>query len=277
MPNQTKESFLGKRGLLRLAVLVLLPMLAESLSLASPSTKHCNLHSTIDFSNHLESNSAPETTIYLSRRNLLQGTTAAMALMGLPRVSTAYTPDPDKLQESLYFISRVQEATVQQERFMKKLGGTQQLRTKLKLTLRLVDKNYKLLDQINYSSAYVTPADKLVEASEAGYEAVDALQSAIEFVKKDENWVKGIDEATDASAKERIAFLTDAMQTCREQLLVYTAYMPESKLRNARYRVENENIQNRDEFDGDEDAGVYNPVNLPWTPVLKATADYKGK
>ncbi len=218
----------------------------------------------------------------LSRRKLLlQHTTTTIttaACLIIPNAALAYTPDPDKLQESLYFISRVQEATIQQERFMNKLGGTQQLRTKLKLTLRLVDKNYKLLDQINYSSAFVIPADKLVEASEAGYEAVDALQSAIEFVKKDDNWNKGnVDDKNDALAKERIEFLTQAMQTCRDQLLTYTTYMPEQKLRNARSRVEDENISNRDEFDGDEDAGVYNPVNLPWTPVLKATANYKGK
>ena len=161
---------------------------------------------------------------------------------------------------------------------MNKLGGTTELRTKLKLTLRLVDKNYKLLDQINFSSAFVTPADKLVEASEAGYEAVDALTSAIEFVKKDENWVKGDPtDKNDATSKDRVAFLTEAMQTCREQLLLYTEYMPVDKLKNARYRVEDENISNREEFDGDDDAGVYNPVNLPWKPVLQATKDYKPK
>lgn len=217
----------------------------------------------------------------ISRRQILQGvakTTATTAAFGLglsPLASHAYTPDPDKLQESLYFISRVQEATVQQERFINKLGGTLQLRTKLKLTLRLVDKNYKLLDQINYSSAFITPPDMLVEASEAGYEAVDALQTAIEFVKKDEEWAAG--DADERVTNERKALLVTALQTCRERLLVYTQYMPDDKLTNARLRVERENIDNRDEFDGDEDAGVYNPVNLPWKPVLKATADYKKK
>ena len=60
---------------------------------------------------------------------------AAVALLGsstgwfrAPRIAGAYTPDPDPLQESLYFISRVQEATVQQERFIRKLGGTAPLR-----------------------------------------------------------------------------------------------------------------------------------------------------
>jgi len=212
------------------------------------------------------------------RKLLLQGLTASfiatIPLSITPQPSLAYTPDPDKLQESLYFISRVQEATVQQERFIKKLGGTLALRTKLKLTLRLIDKNYKLLDQINYSSAYITPKDAMVEASEAGYEAVDALQSAIEFVNKDENWK---DDSNDKINQERTTFLVQAMTNCREQLLIYTNYMPNDKLTNARRRVEDENISNRDEFDGDDDAGVYNPVNLPWAPILKQTANYKKK
>jgi hypothetical protein len=212
----------------------------------------------------------------LHRRRVLEGMVAAVAASGaFPLPSVAYTPDPDKLQESLYFISRVQEATTQQERFINKLGGTQQLRGKLKLTLRLIDKNYKLLDQINFSSAYITPRDMLVEASEAGYEAVDTLQSAVESVNRDENWDD--ENKNDNVAKERTDFLTSSMQTCREQLLVYTSYMPADKLKNARYRVEGENVKNRDEFDGDEDAGVYNPVNLPWKAVLEATAAYKGK
>lgn len=217
----------------------------------------------------------------LHRRRILQGIVVAVATSAafpvFPSPSVAYTPDPDKLQESLYFISRVQEATVQQERFINKLGNggadPAQLRGKLKLTLRLVDKNYKLLDQINFSSAYITPADMLVEASEAGYEAVDALQGAIEYVNKDGNWNdNGKDKDKDKDNEPRTAFLTSSMQTCREQLLVYTSYMPADKLKNARYRVEDENVKNREEFDGDDDAGVYNPVNLPWKPVLPATA-----
>ena len=62
----------------------------------------------------------------------------------------AYTPDTNPLRESLYYISRVQEATVQQERFITKATKQDVLKNKMKLTLRLVEKNYKLLDQITY-------------------------------------------------------------------------------------------------------------------------------
>ena len=222
---------------------------------------------------HHHSRSSTSSSLLVHRRTALFNIAAAAGTIlfsaASPLPSHAYTPDPDKLQESLYFINRVQEATVQQERFVNKLGGTKELQTKLKLTLRLVDKNYKLLDQINFSSAYITPPEKLVEASEAGYEAVDALQSAIDFVRNEDNWLQ---PETPEACQERTVFLTKAMQDCREQLLMFTEYMPANKLRNARYRVEDENVKNRDEFDGDEDAGVYNPVNLPWKPVMAASA-----
>jgi hypothetical protein len=168
----------------------------------------------------------------------------------------AYTPDSDKLRESLYLMSRVQEATVQQERFVNRATNQEDLKNKMKLTLKLVEKNYRLLDQINYASAFVDPKDELVTASEAGYEAVDALQGAIDFVKTDLQ--------TGPLTETQRRFLTSSMQSCRENLFVFLQYMPRDKLEYARLRVEDENVKNREEFDGDADAGVYNPVVLPW-------------
>jgi hypothetical protein len=55
-----------------------------------------------------------------------------------------------------------------------------------------------------------------------------------------------------------------SMQACRDDLFTFLKYMPPEKLEAARVRVEDENVKNRDEFDGDADAGVYNPVILPW-------------
>lgn len=169
---------------------------------------------------HHHSRSSASSSLLVHRRTVFFNVAAAAGTVffsaASPLPSHAYTPDPDKLQESLYFINRVQEATVQQERFVNKLGGTKELQTKLKLTLRLVDKNYKLLDQINFSSAYITPPDKLVEASEAGYEAVDALQSAIDFVRNENNWLQ---PETPEACQERTVFLTKAMQDCRLSLI----------------------------------------------------------
>lgn len=206
------------------------------------------------------STAVPDFSATLDRRKAISSAAVAGVVLGskLGTSSTtfAYTPDPDRLRESLYLISRVQEATVQQERFVSRTKLQEDLRRKMKLTLRLVEKNYLLLDQINYASAFVSPKDEIVTATQAGNEAVVALQSAIDFVADD----LGTGPLTD----EQREFLTDALTTTREQLFVFLKYMPSDKLEAARLRVEDENVKNRDEFDGDSDAGVYNPVKLPW-------------
>mmetsp|Transcript_19510 Transcript_19510/g.30114 ORF Transcript_19510/g.30114 Transcript_19510/m.30114 type:complete len:310 (+) Transcript_19510:60-989(+) len=188
----------------------------------------------------------------LTTTGLVITTTSSLTL----QPCEAYTPDSDPLRESLYFISRVQEATVQQERFVRNTKLQEELQSKMKLTLRLVEKNYRLLDQINYASQFVTPASEIVTATEAGNMAVEALQGAIDFVKTDLQ--------VGPLTPDQVTFLTESMQETRHQLFVFLQYMPAQKLEEARFRVEDENVKNRDEFDGESNAGVYNPVILPW-------------
>lgn len=173
----------------------------------------------------------------------------------------AYTPDSDKLRESLYLISRVQEATVQQERFVnnaKKSNLPQkELQQKMNLSLKLVDRSYRLLDQINFASNYVEPKDDLIGASEAGNKAVEELQSAIDSVSNDLN-------ENGPLTDDQQNLLVSAFTNTRTELFTFLKYMPSKKVEEARLRVEDENVKNREEFSGSSDAGVFNPVPLPW-------------
>lgn len=168
----------------------------------------------------------------------------------------AYEPDPDPLKESLYLLCRVQEATALQERYLQKATPPIQ---KMKLTLRLVDKNYRILDQVTYITKFVPP-ESIVAATQAGNEAAESLQDAIDFVMS----FKHDGSAVTSSQKE---FLNAALMETREKLFDFLGYLPQQdKLEAARKRVEEENKLNQDEFDPDlaTDAGVYNPVVLPW-------------
>lgn len=176
-------------------------------------------------SNHATSN----------RREFFDDVSAAVLTITLTQSSAiqpaiAYTPDSDPLRESLYLMSRVQEATVQQERFVNRATSQDALKSKMKLTLRLVEKNYRLLDQITFASEFVSPTDKIVDATTAGYEAAEALQNAIDYVKDDlksgpfENGQKD--------------YLTENLAECRERLFDFLSYMPKDKLEAARKRVE---------------------------------------
>ena len=195
----------------------------------------------------------------INRRQLLKTAAAAavanVAFAPKPQAAFAYEPDPDALRESLYLISRVQEATVQQERFVMKASDQQALKNKMKLTLLLIEKNYKLLDQITYCSAYV-PSEHLVEAAEAGNIAAEELQGAIDFVRNDLK--------SGPLEQKQKDYIIDALIATRENIFIFLDFMPRDRLEGARARIDEENKMNIEEFDGDEDAGVYNPVVLPW-------------
>lgn len=199
----------------------------------------------------------PSADFWTRREAFLGGISFVIAASASPLPAIAYTPDSDPLRESLYLISRAQEATVQQERFAKNGKGVD-IKQKMRFSLRLVEKSYRLLDQINYASQFVYPSSEIITATEAGNEAVDALQSAIDFAKND----LGPDETP--LTDEQRAYLIECMQTTRIKLFTFVKYMPQQKLEEARLRIEKENVDNRNEFDGADDAGVYNPVELPW-------------
>jgi hypothetical protein len=173
-----------------------------------------------------------------------------------PSIVNAYTPDSDPLRESLYLICRVQEATCLQERYINKKSPPIK---KMKLTLRLVDRSYRLLDQINYVSKFI-PDDNVVMAVQAGNEAAESLQDALDFVF-------GYQKDGDSMTKEQKDFLLASLADTREKLFEFIDYLPDKeKIAQARARVEEENKLNVDEFDPDlaNDAGIFNPIELPW-------------
>lgn len=202
-----------------------------------------------------------------SRREALASSLAVIfapcAFTIQPLAANAYEPDPDEARESLYFISRVQEATCLQERYIKNKNPPIR---KMKLSLKLVDKSYRLLDQINYLSKSI-PNDDIVAATQSGNEAADSLQSAIDFVNS-------FGQDGNAITREQKEFLISAMTETREKLFEFLDFYPDQKkLGEARTRVETENKLNIDEFDPDlvtESTGVYNPVVLPWKVAEKS-------
>jgi hypothetical protein len=144
----------------------------------------------------------------------------------------------------------------------------------MKLTLLLIEKNYKLVDQIIYCSTFI-PSEHLVEATEAGNIAAQELQSAIDYVRNDLTVMSASASASSSSLatmttaaitldSKQKQYLIDALTTTREQLCIFLDLLPQDKLEVARARIERENQLNMQEFDGDENAGVYNPVVLPW-------------
>jgi hypothetical protein len=69
-------------------------------------------------------------------------------------------------------------------------------------------------------------------------------------------------------------FLLAALTETREKLFDFFSYLPDqTKLLEARARVEEENKLNIDEFDPDlaNDQGIFNPIELPWKNRRRAS------
>merc|ERR1719445_2101872 len=115
----------------------------------------------------------------------------------------------------------------------------------MKLTLRLVDRSYRLLDQVNYISKFI-PEDKVIVATQLGNEAAASLQDAMDFVA-------GYDpnDASSMTLAQR-DFLISSLTETREKLFEFVECLPDpTKVTRARERVEEENKLNKDEFDPD--------------------------
>lgn len=181
-------------------------------------------------------------------------------------IANAYTPDADAQQEALYLLSRVQEATVLQERYIRRSRPPLE---KMKLSLRLVDKSYKVLDQVTLLTKAILDSNDLIVATQRGNEAADRLQETIDFVNAA---VDSTPVTTDGSRidDEQRQFVQEALQDTRRLIFDFEALLEPvigDKIQQARRRVEEENKLNTEEFDpdlADEKTGIYDPIILPW-------------
>lgn len=168
--------------------------------------------------------------------------------------------DVNELEQAVYLISRVQEATVQQERLVTTGKFKDVQRNSITTALNMMLDNYKLADQVVAASGYVEPKASIMQASQVGNEAVDALETAKEYF--------GTPLKVSGLSEEQRKFLKQAMQACRDKLDRFLAYIPEDVVNKARKRVEDENALNLAEYVGEE-GGILNPVVLPWKEAKK--------
>ncbi|CAJ1373357.1 unnamed protein product [Effrenium voratum] len=116
----------------------------------------------------------------------------------------------DELENALYLISRVQEASVQQERLVTTGKFKDVQRNSITMALNMMLDNYRLGDQIVTASGYVEPKERVVQASQVGQEAVDVLETAKEYF--------GTPLKVSGLSDDQRKFIIQAMQACREKL-----------------------------------------------------------
>lgn len=161
----------------------------------------------------------------------------------------------NELTDAIVLISRVQEATVQEERLVTTGKFKDVQRNDIKRALNMMIKNYGLADQVVKASAYVEQPNKMMEATTVGNEAVDALETCRDYFNTNLK--------VDVIGPQQRDFVVKAMGVTRTKLDGFLRYLPQDQVDAARRQVEEENAMNMKEFQG-EDGSILNPVAVPW-------------
>ena len=117
-----------------------------------------------------------------SRRSLLSfvsGTAVAVVAAGTALVEPVQAAD--ELEDYLYTILRVKEATQQEIRLIKNGKFKDVQRANVKLAVRFMIKNYNLADTMNLASGFLEQSSKRTAAGEAGDRAVENLYTILEY------------------------------------------------------------------------------------------------
>jgi len=121
----------------------------------------------------------------LSRRSVFQSSMAsifAAAVVAQPPTSLpAWAAERVPLEQSLYTILRVREATQQESRLIKSGKFKDVQRANVKLAVKFMIENYNLNDAILSASNYLDGNDKRMSAVNAGQSAVQDLFTILEY------------------------------------------------------------------------------------------------
>lgn len=114
------------------------------------------------------------------RREIIK--TAFLTSVGailIPHHAQAATRAP--LEDLLYKILRVREATQQEARLIKTGKFKDVQRANVKLAVKFMLENYRLADQFVQASTYIEDSSKRLEAAQVGQSAVQNLYTILEY------------------------------------------------------------------------------------------------
>jgi hypothetical protein len=113
-----------------------------------------------------------------SRRDIL-GTTILTSIFAFSSPALAANREP--LDDLLYRIIRVREATAQETRLIKSGKFKDSQRANIKLAVRFMVENYRLNDAFVAASTYLDGTNRRLEASQIGQSATQNLYTILEY------------------------------------------------------------------------------------------------
>lgn len=156
--------------------------------------------------------------------------------------------------EAVYLILRVQEATQQEKRLVKSGKFRDLQRANVKYAIQLMLKNYAFQDAVNSASALV-PQSKLIEASQTGRDAVEALQNVLEYFDASSRSLN-----VETISGEKLEFVVRALEAANSRVDAFLTYLPPDEVTKAQTVVKNENTKNQAEYEKATSETYLNPA-----------------
>merc|ERR1712050_168890 len=166
--------------------------------------------------------------------------------MGFGSSQIASAAEREPLNKLLYRILRVREATQQETRLIKNGTFKDIQRANVKLAVRFMIDNYRLNDAIIGASAYLDGNAKRVEAGQVGQNAVQNLQTILEYF--DSSDVENIKVGSN-SMKGKEDLVLKGLDATRRSIDEFLTYFPKSELDPVTAILKEENDLNVKEFD----------------------------
>lgn len=200
---------------------------------------------------------ADDDSAAISRRQWLAS--SAAAIVGSASLATniqpAYADDEKEeknkkpgvsLEDSLYLILRVREATQQETRLITTGKFKDIQRANVKLAVSMMVTNYRLSDNINTAAAYL-PTGNSMKAINTGQAAVQNLQTILEYFDTSDVQNLKVNEASMSGEKQ--ALVLKGLESAKTNLDAFISFFPIELVDSIKQRIQNENELNRKEFD----------------------------
>lgn len=169
---------------------------------------------------------------------------------------TALAAQRQPLNELLYRILRVREATQQETRLIKSGKFKDVQRANVKLAVRFMIDNYRLNDAFVAASSYLDGNNKRIEAGQVGQSAVQNLYTILEYF--DSSDIENIKVGSSSIAgKEEIVLR--GLDATRRGIDDFLSFFPVSEVQPVMSLIEEENRMNEKEFD----SNLGQIINLP--------------
>jgi len=228
----------------------------RSSKLASSSVDNNNKN------NHNELSESTTTTCHgavaVNRRTWMQ---QGITLVSSAAASLSFVPNPalaagrPPLDDLLYTILRVREATEQESRLITSGKFKDVQRANVKLAVRFMVENYRLADAFVAAAAYLDGNERRIAAGDAGQAAVQNLVTILEYF--DSADVQNLKVGSNTmSGKEGLVL--KGLDAARRNIDEFLTYFPSSSIDVAKAKIDSENKLNLDEFD----PKLGEPINL---------------